>query len=133
MGRQSSVPYGVADITTLLRQIVLDLTSPTIPAQNWRRAAGKKQAAGSVIDLSRGVSAGGGKQSLGFGVDVINVLRELSARIDKLAQIGGTSSAQLSVAANLQSTFGSARAAGIDRERLATIIKEELENAFKGK
>jgi hypothetical protein len=133
MGTQTSAAVGVADLTSLLRQVVLDLSAIALPAQNWRRTAGKKQRSGAVIDLSRGAAAGGGKQSSGFGIDVIKVLRELSARIDKLAEHSGTSSSQLSTAANLQSVFASARAGGIDRESLAAIVKTELENAYKGK
>jgi hypothetical protein len=138
MGRYGQGQVSSADLSNvsiLLRNLLTELGGFRGAAiNNWRRVAGGKQASGQVVDLrTPGNLAAGGKQSLGIGVDVINILRELNARISVLAERSGVSASQLGLAASLRDVFSNARAAGIDRKLVTAAIEEQLERAYRGK
>lgn len=148
MGKTVSPALGAFDITALLRQIVFDLGTYRSSLQTWRRVGAGKQQSGASVNVSqlggleakqqmgqtvvdaRGFGPVGGKQTFGRWIDVIRALSELSARFDKLAERSGVSSPELGFAASAQSLMESARAAGLARETVATIIQEELNRAF---
>ena len=130
MGKFTGSFFDPRDISQILRKMVVELAGADLSGTTWRRKG--KQSAGVPIDIVERLG-GGGKQTPGIGVDVINLLRDIDGRLDKLADHSGVSTAELRLAASLSDVFRTARASGISRETVATRLKDELERAFAGK
>jgi hypothetical protein len=130
MGKFTGSFFDPRDVSQMLRRLVAELAGADLSGAVWRRKG--KQSVGLPIDIVERLG-GGGKQTPGIGVDVINMLRDIEGRLDKLAEHSGVSTAELRLAASLSDVFRTARASGISRETVATRLKDELERAFAGK